>query len=141
MDIEEKRKRQREANRRWRERNPDKVREANRRPRHRLYDSEYRRVYYERTKAKRRPHDRENERRRATELRAWLSEYKATVGCVDCGFSDSRALDFDHVRGDKHLNISFAKSRAQAEQEIEKCEVRCSNCHRIRSHQRLRARK
>ncbi len=43
-------------------------------------------------------------------------------------------LDFDHVKGDKIENVSIMiNSGASLERlilEIEKCEIRCANCHR-----------
>jgi hypothetical protein len=72
--------------------------------------------------------------RRATALRRWLDAYKVRVGCVDCGYRGHHAaLHFDHVRGEKLLNVCNAKSIAQAEAEIEKCEVRCANCHAVKT--------
>ena len=48
-----------------------------------------------------------------------------------------RAKEFDHVRGEKLYNISDLTSqnfrRENIEAEIEKCEVRCANCHRIKT--------
>jgi hypothetical protein len=76
-------------------------------------------------------------RRRARELRMYLNGIKTARGCVDCGYNGHpAALDFDHVSGEKALLVSFAKSKAQADDEIKKCEVRCSNCHRIRTWER-----
>lgn len=61
-------------------------------------------------------------------------------GCVDCGITDIRVLDFDHVTQDKKFDISSAISRGYSDQkifdEIAKCEVRCANCHRIVTHER-----
>ena len=76
---------------------------------------------------------------RATALRRWIDDYKARVGCVDCGFSNPVALDFDHAGDLKTRNVSACKSIAQAEAEIALCEVRCSNCHRIKTHERRHA--
>jgi len=74
---------------------------------------------------------------RATDLRRYLDSIKTERGCVDCGFSGHpSALDFDHVDGEKLLLVSSCKSRAQADAEIAKCEVRCANCHRIRTWER-----
>ena len=79
-----------------------------------------------------------NDRQRTAAIKTWLNDYKLSHGCVDCGYdTHAAALDFDHVRGEKTLNISSAKSIAQAQSEIAKCEVVCANCHRVRSFARL----
>lgn len=71
---------------------------------------------------------------RAIKIRRWLDAYKVRVGCADCGYREHHAaLHFDHVRGEKLLNVCNAKSIAQAEAEIAKCEVRCANCHAVRT--------
>lgn len=61
--------------------------------------------------------------------------------CTDCGVEyPPYVMDFDHVRGEKVSNVSQiinVGSLAKALAEIEKCEVVCSNCHRIRTHNRL----
>ena len=55
--------------------------------------------------------------------------------CIDCGESNPLVLDFDHVKGDKILAISDMSNKAycidKISEEMEKCEVRCANCHRI----------
>lgn len=69
-------------------------------------------------------------------LIACLRIYKLIAGCVDCGYRASAvALDFDHVRGEKRFGLAEAKSRRLEEviAELEKCEVRCANCHRIKT--------
>lgn len=76
-------------------------------------------------------------RRRAAQVRRFIDSVKMERGCIDCGYrGHPAALDFDHVRGVKTLLVSFSKSIAQAEREIAKCEVRCANCHRIRTWER-----
>ncbi len=71
------------------------------------------------------------------ENRKRLIEYLMRHPCVACGQPDVRVLDFDHVRGEKHRHISqminIACSWATIETEIAKCEVRCANCHRIKT--------
>lgn len=56
--------------------------------------------------------------------------------CVDCGFSGhSVAFDFDHKNpSEKEFKISgnYIFRWAELKKELDKCELRCSNCHRIR---------
>jgi hypothetical protein len=74
---------------------------------------------------------------RSKVIKKFLAEYKIKLGCKDCGYNKHHvALDFDHVIGKKKINICLAKSISQAKREIEKCEVVCSNCHRIRTYMR-----
>lgn len=57
-------------------------------------------------------------------------------GCVDCGIADLLVLECDHI-GPKEANVSklvrdgYSLARIQAE--IDRCEVRCANCHRRRT--------
>ncbi|MGI9057872.1 MAG: hypothetical protein ACR2H5_04790 [Ktedonobacteraceae bacterium] len=77
---------------------------------------------------------------RHTENRQRLYEYLLTHPCVDCGQDDIRVLEFDHVRGGKKKSISRLLSIdapwKAIQAEIEKCEVRCANCHRIKTNER-----
>ena len=61
--------------------------------------------------------------------------------CVDCGISDTDVLQFDHVRGQKDACVSMLVQNHAAVQtivkEIEKCDVRCANCHIKVTKQRL----
>jgi len=64
-----------------------------------------------------------------------VNEIKTQLGCIDCGYNEHPiALDFDHIT-EKNFGISRAISRAYSIErilkEIENCEVRCANCHRI----------
>ena len=69
-----------------------------------------------------------------------LADYLRLHPCIDCGQTDIRVLEFDHVRGEKSNNIArmvgegFSWSSIEAE--IAKCEVRCANCHRIKTNER-----
>lgn len=67
----------------------------------------------------------------------FILSYLKENPCVDCGENDIRCLEFDHVRGDKSKNISAMKSNNYSvefiKSEIEKCDVRCANCHRRRT--------
>ena len=61
-------------------------------------------------------------------------DYLKTHPCVDCGNSDVRFLEFDHVRGTKIDCVSVGVKDSwfveKSTQEINKCEVRCANCHK-----------
>lgn len=52
-------------------------------------------------------------------------------GCVDCGECDIRVLHFDHVSGTKEYNVArlVGSSLLKIQHEIDKCEIRCANCH------------
>lgn len=85
---------------------------------------------------RKRAYDLEWNRAARRERKAELASRKLAAGCVDCGYrGHPAALEFDHVRGTKRFNISqnILKARNDLEAEIAKCEVRCSNCHRIRT--------
>ena len=71
--------------------------------------------------------------------RARLLQAKlAREQCNDCGLfvteENACVFDFDHL-GDKLLNISqmTTYSDVKFEAEIAKCQMRCSNCHRIKT--------
>lgn len=73
------------------------------------------------------------------ETRAWLLNYLLEHPCVDCTMSDVRVLEFDH-RDDSVKVASVAVLArsgyplAKVQEEVKKCDVRCANCHRIRTH-------
>lgn len=72
-----------------------------------------------------------------TENASRISAYFSTHPCVDCGQTDVRLLEFDHVRGQKFHDVSdlltWGFNWLTIEAEIAKCEIRCANCHRIKS--------
>lgn len=88
-------------------------------------------VYIDRARVRNKMIAEENRKK----LLAYLSEHP----CVDCGNADIRCLEFDHVRGSKASNIGEMlglNTWNRIEDEIEKCEVRCVNCHRIKTCER-----
>ncbi len=74
-------------------------------------------------------------------LQTLVREYLAEHSCVDCGNTDVRVLEFDHVRGVKRHHVSVMVRQGwsikSVMEEIAKCEVRCANCHRIRTRETL----
>lgn len=84
----------------------------------------------------------EKKRQRARELRAYVQAIKMERGCVDCGYrGHPAALEFDHLPGTVKVNrlavLSCSNAKAVIHAEINKCEVVCANCHRIRTAERL----
>lgn len=75
--------------------------------------------------------------RRRFSNRDLLDAYLLTHPCVDCGEDDPIVLDFDHVDPAQKLWSVAAMVSRQAqpaiEREIDKCVVRCANCHRMRT--------
>jgi hypothetical protein len=80
--------------------------------------------------------NRGNYRQRA---RDFIASYLSAHPCVDCGETDPTVLTFDHVRGEKSNDIanmvSVGRSLESIMAEIDKTEVRCFNCHAIRTHE------
>jgi hypothetical protein len=71
--------------------------------------------------------------------REFVWQYLENHPCVDCGETDFRVLEFDHVRGKKVMGVTRAVrySMDVLTTEIEKCEVRCANCHRKKTYVQL----
>jgi hypothetical protein len=74
---------------------------------------------------------------------ARVQEYFKTRTCVDCPVVDPDVLTFDHVRGEKKSEVSKLVSDGYSWKtiwaEIQKCVVRCWNCHMKRTFRRRRA--
>lgn len=81
-----------------------------------------------------------SDNRRAARRRAILNRYKRRKGCVDCGYkADHRALEFDHVDETKKVKTVASYCYASwvvIKRELEKCVIRCANCHAIRTHKK-----
>lgn len=66
-----------------------------------------------------------------------VNRFKAEKGCIDCPERDPRCLDMDHLDpltkvgnvGKLARDWSFERLKT----ELDKCVVRCSNCHRKRT--------
>lgn len=83
-------------------------------------------------------HARKIVRATAGRRRRWLQGLKDKP-CVDCGGTfPPVCMDFDHVRGKKLFSIGPNSHVAEDRvlKEIAKCDLVCSNCHRIRTARR-----
>lgn len=78
--------------------------------------------------------------RMAQRNKEWLAEYFKTHPCVDCGETDIRVLEFDHL-ADKSYSVAamvrYGYSIESIQAEIAKCEVRCRNDHARKTYERL----
>tara|TARA_R110000751_G_scaffold140401_1_gene244084 strand:- start:216 stop:587 length:372 start_codon:yes stop_codon:yes gene_type:complete len=91
--------------------------------------------HYQKNKDKIKARSYERNKIQRVRNRDFVKSIKEISECIDCGENNPLVLDFDHVRGDKVLAISDMVNRAYGinsiSEEMEKCEVRCANCHRI----------
>lgn len=73
--------------------------------------------------------------KRKTEMRLWFREYKKTLSCIQCGQNHPATLDFHHVvrRPDnrKLRDLIQNGTKNSILEELKRCVVLCSNCHRI----------
>jgi hypothetical protein len=95
---------------------------------------EYARKHYRQHKA---AYLERNNKRRA-EMRAYVRELKESTSCADCKNDYPHyVMDFDHrdtstkcdIVSKLMSNLSWKRLR----EEIEKCDIVCANCHRIRT--------
>lgn len=96
----------------------------------RVCHSEYRKDHYNRNKDK----YIKKARSYGKKVSNWLDEYKNTLKCIKCGESRGWVLDFHHIDPKtKGKDISILKGDASKKkilEEMKKCIVLCSNCHR-----------
>jgi hypothetical protein len=92
-------------------------------------------LHYEKNKSK----YKERNRRYRSEINQYVINLKQSQPCTDC---DQRypyyVMDFDHI-SDKIGNINYLAKTGRIgalKREIEKCELVCSNCHRVRTFNR-----
>lgn len=97
-----------------------------------------RKQWYTQNKKKQLVSVRRDSAKRRNKAKDFIKGYLEKHPCIDCGESDCVVLDFDHVRGKKYMAIgdmlAEVKSIDKIQKEIEKCDVRCGNCHRRRHH-------
>lgn len=70
-----------------------------------------------------------------SETIVFLTEYLLNNPCIDCGEKDITVLEFDHKdRSSKFKAVSTLLANRYTldiiKKEVQKCEVRCANCHR-----------
>lgn len=96
-------------------------------------------AYYDKTKQLHRESRAEARERHRKANQLYVRTYLESHPCVDCGNTDIRVLQFDHL-GDKVREVTkmmWDNSLSAVIDEIAKCEVRCANCHTIKTLERL----
>ena len=92
------------------------------------------RAYYARNREKHGRVTRARTKQQIEANRRRVFDYLMANPCVDCGETHPAVLQFDHVR-DKVKAIAacmdWGWTRLKAE--IDKCEVRCANCHSLKT--------
>ena len=103
--------------------------------------SAYGKAHYERNKAKYIARTKARRHRERDYYWAWLMTHLQTHPCVGCGETDPVVLTFDHRDGTEKLDtIGALLSRSgwvTFLAEVAKCDVRCANCHRVRTAQQF----
>jgi hypothetical protein len=101
---------------------------------------EYSKQHYLRNKGEIKKRSLQHNKETRTRNREFVNNYLLSHPCVDCGVKDIVVLEFDHVKGVKENAVAVASNRSwsldKLKKEIEKCEVRCANCHRRVTHKR-----
>jgi len=103
------------------------------------------RDWYRRNPSKRKAKVAANVTRMRARRMVLLSEFKSRP-CLDCGNTyPPYVMDFDHTRGEKVSEVGVLVTRGASVSrilaEIDKCDIVCANCHRIRTHTRREERK
>lgn len=84
----------------------------------------------------------EAQKRHRIKVRKSLLEFLIKKECIDCGEKDPIVLDFDHINPQSKFKsisqmLSGHYSWKSVLVEIEKCEVRCANCHRRKTYKQI----
>ena len=82
--------------------------------------------------------------RQTARNKTWVHAQKAGRACLDCGGSfPAVCMDFDHIEGSAKVDSisrmmsTTVVSLKRLAEEVAKCDLVCSNCHRIRTYRRL----
>lgn len=99
--------------------------------------------WYEKNKARHLSNVSKRKQEIVKRVKEYVFALKESTPCADCGINyPSYVMDFDHL-GDKEYQISnmihAGYDIPSVQKEIDKCEIVCSNCHRIRTHNRKHA--
>ena len=90
----------------------------------------YNKKYYQKFK----PRIIKRELEKKKKLNKFVREIRGELSCITCGENHPAVLDFHH-RDPNTKDFSISQARYKTEkriiEEMKKCDVLCSNCHRI----------
>jgi hypothetical protein len=104
----------------------------------------YHQQYYENNREKYFAKNRRNKNRQRTRLKAIINDAKQAP-CQDCGqVFHPWVMEFDHREGTTKIDaVGNLAGRGCTDEklrnEIEKCDIVCANCHRMRTYNRIQA--
>lgn len=76
---------------------------------------------------------RQNNVNQTKKIKKTIFDFLKTHPCVDCGESNPLVLEFDHKENKILAIATMVQNKPSIKsilKEIEKCEIRCANCHR-----------
>jgi hypothetical protein len=82
------------------------------------------------------------QKRHRLKVRSKLLDFLRAKSCIDCGENDPVVLEFDHCSPDEKFKavskmLSGHYSWESISKEINKCEIRCANCHRRKTYKQF----
>ena len=100
-----------------------------------ICNREYQRKWFAENKETQLKRVTDNKNEHKIKLQNLVSEYLSSHPCIDCSETDHIVLDFDHIDPSlKSMSVSKIITNGYSEkkliEEMNKCEIRCSNCHR-----------
>jgi len=127
----------------WADRNPDRAKEIGIRYREKNREKLRERslAHYRRNLIANRETRNQTRKRRELPKKLFIETLKESAPCADCKqFFPAVCMDFDHLPG-THKIATIARmighgnySIEELKSEVEKCQLVCANCHRIRTH-------
>ena len=98
-------------------------------------DPEYRRKYRRKWYSKNKESEKGHVRRRKLEIKKWFAEYKKKLSCSECDENHPATIEFHHKEENQKekgiaIMVNDGCSIKKISEEMRKCEVLCSNCHR-----------
>lgn len=101
-----------------------------------LCQREYHKQYYKKNTTETKTRISKHNKRYLIRNRQYIWDYLKTHPCIECNESDPRLLEFDHLN-DKTMCVSQMMRTGYAiatiNKEIEKCQILCVRCHRLKT--------